>query len=311
MALGNVIGLALPFAIHSYWILATAAATIAALPIRGLPTFRELVRLSASRGKLWDGRPRPSLGVLTDASVPQAYFAHFYAVGLVSNCCCMLVYFTLLQGQNALSNQQAASVLALAMLQLHLSRRLYESCLVMVYPAEARMHVIAYTFGISYYIVLSISMLPCGDLSLLLQRPVDLSYLKISSAAVLFRRVITASNFTTFLGCFVFCCGNLLQNQSHRILARLGKRSKTAQRSDYSIPSGGGFSLVSCPHYLGEIIIYCGLVIAMRGSHLDTWLILAWVVSNLVVAAGATQAWYRRHFKTYPASRKALLPYIW
>ena len=37
------------------------------------------------------------------------------------------------------------------MLQFHLVRRLAETYLVMVYPKGAKMHLIAYVFGLSYY----------------------------------------------------------------------------------------------------------------------------------------------------------------
>ncbi len=40
--------------------------------------------------------------------------------------------------------------MALAALQLHLLRRLYESVAVMVYPPSARMHAIAYVFGLRW-----------------------------------------------------------------------------------------------------------------------------------------------------------------
>ena len=43
---------------------------------------------------------------------------------------------------------QLACLLALAALQLHLLRRWFETVSIMVYPAQARMHVIAYIFGL-------------------------------------------------------------------------------------------------------------------------------------------------------------------
>ena len=43
--------------------------------------------------------------------------------------------------------------------------------------------------------------------------------------------------------------------------------------------SGGPFHWVSCPHYLGEIVIYAGLAL-LAGQELPlTLLILCWVVS--------------------------------
>lgn len=311
MVLQSALETVLPLTIHMYWIAVTAAATIASFPVNGLQMFRDMVRLSASRGKLWEGRPRPSLGFFTDASVPQAFFAHFYAVGVATNAVCIWIFFTSLQEQKDVSTQQAASALALGMLQVHLLRRLIESLFIMVYPPKARMHVIAYAFGISYYILLSISMLPRNDLRLLVQWPKDAARVTVLRSMELAHLIATTSGSITTLGVFVFCCGNILQNHTHRILARLAKNSGQPHHLNYSIPTGGGFTFVSSPHYFGEIIIYCGLVLIMNGSHLDAWLILAWVVSNLVVAARETQAWYRRHFKSYPTSRKALLPFIW
>lgn len=42
--------------------------------------------------------------------------------------------------------------------------------------------------------------------------------------------------------------------------------------------AGGLFELVSCPHYLAEIVIYLGLLIA-SGGQLMPLLMLVWVVS--------------------------------
>ena len=86
-------------------------------------------------------------------------------------------------------------------------------------------------------------------------------------------------------GVLVFLAGNGLQCHSHCILAAL--RSRIAQnRGDalhttangYALPEGGAFTLVSCPHYLGEIVIYCGLALVAEGSNMCIWIVLAWVV---------------------------------
>lgn len=46
------------------------------------------------------------------------------------------------------------------------------------------------------------------------------------------------------------------------------------------IGAGGWFELVSCPHYLGEIVLYCGLVLFVEPT-LNSCLLLLWVVRCL------------------------------
>ena len=36
---------------------------------------------------------------------------------------------------------------------------------------------------------------------------------------------------------------------------------------------------MSCPHYLGEVVIYAGLALAVGGRSSAAWLMLIWVVS--------------------------------
>lgn len=52
-----------------------------------------------------------------------------------------------------------------------------------------------------------------------------------------------------------------------------------------ALPAGGLFELVSCPHYLAEIIIYIGLLIASEGQ-LMPLLMLVWVVSSVCSGKG-------------------------
>ena len=89
-------------------------------------------------------------------------------------------------------------------------------------------------------------------------------------------------------GVVVFFAGNALQCHSHCILARLqariaGKREDRLQTTEdgYALPEGGAFSLVSCPHYLGEIVLYAGLALILCGSNISIMVVLAWVVRSL------------------------------
>jgi len=97
----------------------------------------------------------------------------------------------------------------------------------------------------------------------------------------------------------IFLIGSALQYHSHFLLARLAARSGIGSRSPrrrrstssgtgtektatprYRIPRGGGFEYVSCPHYLGEIVIYLGLAVLAGGLVIGPWLALAWVVRS-------------------------------
>jgi hypothetical protein len=96
----------------------------------------------------------------------------------------------------------------------------------------------------------------------------------------------------------VFLAGNALQLHSHWLLARLrpARPARPAAARDpaavpdpdpgcgaavaggYRLPRGGAFELVSCPHYLAEIVIYAGLALVAGRGRLLPWLVLAWVV---------------------------------
>lgn len=53
-------------------------------------------------------------------------------------------------------------------------------------------------------------------------------------------------------------------------------------------------------------------VAAQDGARMSYMILMWWSVQvlNLTDAADATHAWYHQHFKAYPASRKALIPFI-
>jgi 3-oxo-5-alpha-steroid 4-dehydrogenase 1 len=106
------------------------------------------------------------------------------------------------------------------------------------------------------------------------------------------------------IGVVVFLGGMVLNLSSDRILRRLRKPGSGA----YSIPYGGGYRFVSSPNYLGEMIEWTGWAIA-------TWspaglAFALYTIANLAPRAVANHRWYRETFDDYPASRKALIPYL-
>ncbi|WIA17188.1 hypothetical protein OEZ85_014071 [Tetradesmus obliquus] len=273
-----------------------------------LKAFKDAVYLSSCRGKLWHDKPA-ALGPLRDWAVPQAWFLHFYVVGSCCNAAVLLAY--------CLSSAPSTSgthvpLLALLLVQLHLVRRALETWLLLHYPCSASMHGIAYVFGLSYYAVVPLSLLPSSWYSQ--QQWQQLGPLQQLRATVQQHLAGLADSGALtqlqLMGAGVFLAGNLLQLVSHWQLAALSRGSKPGiEETAYKVPTGGLFELVSCPHYLAEIIIYCGLLL-VTGGQLLPLLMLVWVAVNLVLAARASHKWYRRRFKSYPPARKAIIPFV-
>ncbi len=107
------------------------------------------------------------------------------------------------------------------------------------------------------------------------------------------------------LGVTLFVVGFVINRESDLILRAL----RAPGESDYKIPRRGLFRWVSCPNYLGEILIWGGWALA-------TWSLAGlsfavWTAANLVPRARSHHKWYLRHFADYPAERKILIPYLW
>ena len=93
-----------------------------------------------------DVKPPAALGPLSDWTIPQGFFAHFYAVGAAWNVLVTALFVLALRSSSSQAN--LASVVALALLQVHLVRRYVETVALMKYPQGARMHGVAYLFGL-------------------------------------------------------------------------------------------------------------------------------------------------------------------
>ena len=106
------------------------------------------------------------------------------------------------------------------------------------------------------------------------------------------------------IGAFVFLAGFIINQYHDTLLINLRKGEKTG----YSIPFGGLFRFVSCPNFLGEIIIWVGFFIVTFS--LPALAFLIWTLANLIPRAFDHHKWYRSEFPDYPAKRKAVLPYI-
>lgn len=111
-------------------------------------------------------------------------------------------------------------------------------------------------------------------------------------------------SFRFIAGIMIFIVGFIINNQADSVLINLRKPGET----DYKIPSGGLFNLISCPNHFGEIIEWLGFAV-MVGSW-PAWSFVAWAIVNLVPRALDHHKWYLQKFADYPKQRKAVIPFI-
>ena len=73
-------------------------------------------------------------------------------------------------------------------------------------------------------------------------------------------------------------------------------RGRPGRDSLYSIPSGGWFDLVSCPHYAAEILIYTALIVLTGGRNVTLLYVVlvrsAWVLLMRCCAGSCSSSLY-------------------
>jgi hypothetical protein len=103
-------------------------------------------------------------------------------------------------------------------------------------------------------------------------------------------------------GLLLFATGFVVTRYAEIALASLRNRGETG----HVLPRGGIFEEIACPNYLGETIMWIGwAVLTWSQAGLAAALLTA---ANLVPRAVSHHLWYRRTFRDYPPSRKAILP---
>jgi hypothetical protein len=106
-------------------------------------------------------------------------------------------------------------------------------------------------------------------------------------------------------GVALFAGGFALNVHSDHLLRAL----RAPGESGYRIPFGGGFTWVTAPNYLGEIVEWIGF--ALAAQTLAAWAFAAFTVANLAPRALAHHRWYRERFPDYPRQRRVLVPFLW
>ncbi|XP_056160151.1 polyprenol reductase 2-like isoform X2 [Syzygium oleosum] len=210
------------------------------------------------------------------------------------------------------------SVFLLLLMEIQVLRRLYENIYVFNYSPSAQMHIFAYLTGLFFYTTAPLSL--CSNFA---AEVYEFSANRVSEFIVRGKDQMASSEFDLlefvnplmklgwrhWIGAIIFFWGWIHQHQCHRILGSL--RERREESHEYVVPHGNWFERVSCPHYLAEIVIYAGLVVASGGSDLTIWLLFGFVVANLVFVAAETHRWYHSKFDNYPWDRFAIIPLIY
>ncbi|XP_022069896.1 3-oxo-5-alpha-steroid 4-dehydrogenase 2-like [Acanthochromis polyacanthus] len=105
-------------------------------------------------------------------------------------------------------------------------------------------------------------------------------------------------------GLLVFVVGMTVNIHSDHILRSLRKPGETV----YRIPHGGMFELVSGANFFGEIVQWCGFVVAARS--LPAFAFFFFTVCSIGPRAYQHHRDYQLRFEDYPRCRKALVPFI-
>ncbi|XP_042983881.1 polyprenol reductase 2-like isoform X3 [Carya illinoinensis] len=309
--------------LRAAWIAGTLPILIASVPSSRLCWFRDTLLGFAKRGKTLQSSSKRF-------TVPQRFFRHFYWVAvvwttlllgstwmyanytaqLVSEVSEPLLYSNIasyLTGGSHISSWSKShstsikqrlmiwrSVFLLLLMEVQVLRRLVETIYVFNYSPSARMHILGYLTGL-----LGKNQMPAIEIHLWE-----------------FVNPLMKLGWCQWIGAAIFCWGWIHQQRCHSILVSFtisegSLRDHTEQVDEYVIPHGDWFEIVSSPHYLAEIVIYAGVVVASGGADLTIWLLFAFAVANLVFAAAETHRWYLRKFDNYPSNRLAVIPFLY
>lgn len=106
-------------------------------------------------------------------------------------------------------------------------------------------------------------------------------------------------------GMGTFGVGYALNRWSDAVLRDL----RGSGRTGYSVPRGGPYTWVSCPNYLGELVMWAGFALAAASPAGLAFVVFT--AANLGPRAASHHRWYRATFPDYPPERKALVPFVW
>ena len=105
-------------------------------------------------------------------------------------------------------------------------------------------------------------------------------------------------------GVLIFFIGMYINIRSDYILINLRKEKGPG----YHVANTFLYKHLSCPNYFGELLEWMGWAILTYS--LSGFVFFLWTFANLFPRAIANHKWYKKQFKQYPQSRKAVIPWI-
>ncbi|XP_044155165.1 polyprenol reductase [Bufo gargarizans] len=246
--------------------------------------------------------------------LPKRWFWHFYLLSVIWNGALLgLLVWSLLLGvrlpqwiqlllnffhkesEQKISDGELSTLLALSLLWIHSLRRLLECFYVSVYSGGV-IHLAQYCLGIGYYLLLGITVLDHAQLD----------FQKVTVTELLLQL-----HWYHIVGGLLYIWASLHQNRCHVILANLRRyKSGKIVTMNHKMPSGDWFERVSCPHYFAEFLIYISIAFLFGLTHWTWWLLVLFVLFNQSLAAILCHEFYHQKFDSYPARRKALIPFV-
>lgn len=329
--------------LRAAWVAAILPVVIALIPSSKISFFQQFVLGFAKRGKIMQSSSNKF-------SVPQKLFIHFYILASVWTTLLLAATWLyaysivpkisepylfssiashLTGGSRIFSfhsshtskehrSRIAVSIFLLLLMEAQVLRRLFESIYVFKYSPSARMHILGYLTGLFFYTAVPISLC-CNHatevykfgLSLIQEFIVKGKDRMLATEVDWWRFLnpLIQLRWYSWIGAAIFFWGWIHQHHCHAILGSL--RENREDNDEYVVPHGDWFQYVSSPHYLAEIVVYAGFVVASGCSDLTIWLLWGFTVANLVLAAAETHRWYLHKFDNYPRNRFAIFPFVY
>ncbi|GMT11847.1 hypothetical protein PFISCL1PPCAC_3144, partial [Pristionchus fissidentatus] len=299
----------IPAILLNYLILITSTLSVSCIVTLFMPQLGSIIGEFTTYGKTNEQKHR---NITKWFAVPKRFFRHFYILAVLSVAGWTYVglQFTwkemksekLVPYMRALTNKTpqipfSMGMIVLGLMMFHVTRRFIETMLISVY-SDTSMNIFHYLLGMIHYVILPLSVV-CETLGF------------ASKSVYPLRLDLDGWSSLQYMGLLTFFYANFHQFKIAVQLAK-SRRDSTGnvQNTAHAIQYGGWFDLVSCPHFLMEMLIYGSIAcILPRGATAFKYL-LGFVVVNQAFAALITHRWYKAHFKNYPPQRKAVIPYI-